>query len=207
MNGSINEICLLSLNQTQQHGQTQILLQCTTIDYEESEQNQTIPHNILTQINIGVQGEVRVQIANNDYLKRNIRRWRQATKAAPTPSTINFPVVSDLYYRTTRDKYFFTYGFKQRYKTDIVFADNIHKILASAFLEPNQVINGFELLCSDLGDEYQEVLDCIEDNYIGRARGWSRRPATFPIHFWNMVVHVKNNMYRKTIRLKHGTES
>ncbi|CAF4353233.1 unnamed protein product, partial [Rotaria magnacalcarata] len=139
MNGSINEICLLSLNQTQQHGQTQILLQCTTIDYEESEQNQTIPHNILTQINIGVQGE--------------------------------------------------TYGFKQRYKTDIVFADNIHKILASAFLEPNQVINGFELLCSDLGDEYQEVLDCIEDNYIGRARGWSRRPATFPIHFWNMAVH------------------
>ncbi|CAF2190095.1 unnamed protein product [Rotaria magnacalcarata] len=127
MNGSINEICLLSLNQTQQHGQTQILLQ--------------------------------------------------------------------------------TYGFKQRYKTDIVFADNIHKILASAFLEPNQVINGFELLCSDLGDEYQEVLDCIEDNYIGRARGWSRRPATFPIHFWNMAVHVKNNMYRKTIRLKHGTES
>ncbi|CAF4314834.1 unnamed protein product, partial [Rotaria magnacalcarata] len=27
MNGSINEICLLSLNQTQQHGQTQILSQ------------------------------------------------------------------------------------------------------------------------------------------------------------------------------------
>ncbi|CAF5228148.1 unnamed protein product, partial [Rotaria magnacalcarata] len=27
MNGSINEICLLSLNQTQQHGQTEILLQ------------------------------------------------------------------------------------------------------------------------------------------------------------------------------------
>ncbi|CAF1038942.1 unnamed protein product [Rotaria magnacalcarata] len=87
-----------------------------------------------------------------------------------------------------------THGFKQRYETDIVFADNVHKIWALTFLEPNQVINGFELLCSDLGDEYQEIFHYIEDNYIGRARGRSRWPATFPIHFWNMATRVKNNM-------------
>ena len=62
--------------------------------------------NILIQINIGVQDEVRVQIANNDYLKRNIRRWRQEAHAAPVPSNIDFPVVRDLYHRTTRDTIF-----------------------------------------------------------------------------------------------------
>ena len=37
-------------------------------------QNQTNPHNILTQTNIGVAEEVRVQLPNNSNLKRNIRR-------------------------------------------------------------------------------------------------------------------------------------
>ena len=48
----------------------------------------------------------------------------------------------------------------------------------------------------DLGDEYQPVLDYMEDNYIGRLRGRSRHTATFPIHFWNMTPRVKNNMHR-----------
>jgi hypothetical protein len=87
-------------------------------------------------------------------------------------------------------------GLKKNYETDIIFADNIHKILALAFLEPNQVIHGFEYLCSNLGDEYQQVLDYMEDNYIGRLRGRSRRAATFPINFWNMAARVKNNMHR-----------
>ncbi|CAF3470781.1 unnamed protein product [Rotaria socialis] len=290
----------------------------------ESQQNQAIPHNILTQTNIGVQDEVRVQLTSNHHLKRNIRRWRQETNAAPTPFNINFPVVPDNYHQTTRDtiflrkdtgpasdrilifftdeqrnimenatdffidgtfkvvpEFFFqlfvihanyrdhifpvlfvlltgksgqiyqkmmneimalvpgwsprrvmmdfekaamnmvtstfptvelsgcffhlsqsvqrflqTHGFKQNYETDIIFADNIHKILALAFLEPNQVISGFESLCSNLGDEYQSILDYMEDNYIGRLRGRSRRAATFPIIFWNMAARVKNNMYR-----------
>ena len=38
-------------------------------------QNQTNPHNILTQTNIGVAEEVRVQLSNDSNLKRNIRRW------------------------------------------------------------------------------------------------------------------------------------
>ena len=30
------------------------------------------------------------------------------------------------------------------------------------------VANVFELLCTNLDDNYQEILDYIEDNYIGR---------------------------------------
>ena len=41
---------------------------------KESQQNQTNLHNILTQTNIGVEDEVRVQLICNDHLKRNIRR-------------------------------------------------------------------------------------------------------------------------------------
>ncbi|CAF4063073.1 unnamed protein product [Rotaria sp. Silwood1] len=291
---------------------------------KESEQNQTNPHNILTQANIGVQDEVRDQLTSNDHLKRNIRPWRQETNVAPTPSTIDFPVVPDKYHRTTRNitflrkdtgptsdrllifftneqrnimenateffidgtfkvvpeifyqlfvihanyrehvlpvsfillpgkssqiyqkmineiialvpgwsprrimmdfekalinvfsgafptaelsgcffhlsqsvqRYLQDNGFKKNYETDIIFADNIHKILALAFLEPNQVVNGFEFLCSDLGDEYQQILDYFEDTYIGRPIRRSRRTAMFPINLWNMTVRVKNNMHR-----------
>jgi hypothetical protein len=73
---------------------------------QESLQNQTNPHNILTQANIGVQDEVRVQLTSNNNLKRNVRRWRQETSTAPTPLNINFPVIPDKYYRTTRDTIF-----------------------------------------------------------------------------------------------------
>ena len=73
---------------------------------KESEQNQTNPHNILTQTNIGVQDEVRVQLICNDHLKRNVRRWRQEINAAPTPSSLDFPVVPDKYHQTTRDTTF-----------------------------------------------------------------------------------------------------
>jgi hypothetical protein len=78
----------------------------------------------------------------------------------------------------------------------VTFADNIHKIIALAFIEPSMVINGFELLCSNLDDDYQQVLDYIEDNYIGRLRGRTRRQAPYQIDFWNMVTRVKNDLHR-----------
>ena len=68
--------------------------------------------------------------------------------------------------------------------------------MALSFLESNQVIHGFDYFCSNPGDKYQQVLDYMENNYIGRFRGRSRRAATFPISFWNVVGRVKNNMRR-----------
>ena len=85
---------------------------------------------------------------------------------------------------------------KQKYESDIAFADNIHKILALAFPEPTKVINFTEVLCSDLGEEYQEIHDYFEDDYISQLRGRSRRSATFPINIWNLTVRVKNNIHR-----------
>ncbi|CAF3496035.1 unnamed protein product [Rotaria socialis] len=74
---------------------------------QESEQNHTTPHNILTQVNIGVPDEVRVQLPTNYNLKRNVRRWRQVTTTAPTPTTIDFPAIPTKYHQTTRNTIFF----------------------------------------------------------------------------------------------------
>ena len=74
--------------------------------------------------------------------------------------------------------------------------------MALAFLEPNQVVNGFEFLCSDLDDGFQQILDYFEDNYIGRLRGRSRRAAMFPINLWNMAARVKNNMHRTNNKIE-----
>ncbi|CAF2887331.1 unnamed protein product [Rotaria sp. Silwood2] len=290
----------------------------------ESEQNQTNPHNVLTQTNIGVPDEVLLCLPSNHNLKRNIRRWRQEHTTEPTPTNIDFPVVPAKYHYTTRNTSFFqkdtgpgsnrfllfftdeqqtilenateffidgtfkvvpeiffqlfaihasyrdhvipvaflllpskkeelyqkmvdeiiqlipawqphrimmdfekatqnvfertfpavelsgcyfhfcqnvlrflqTHGFKQTYETDVAFADNVHKILALAFIEPTMVIDGFELLCSKLDDDYQQILDYIEDNYIGRIRGRTRRQPSYPIEFWNMVARVKLDTHR-----------
>ncbi|CAF1262015.1 unnamed protein product, partial [Didymodactylos carnosus] len=58
--------------------------------------------------------------------------------------------------------------FKHRYETDVEFADNIHKIASLSFLEPTSVAEGFELLCSKFGDDYEPILDYIEDTYIDK---------------------------------------
>ncbi|CAF4876136.1 unnamed protein product [Rotaria socialis] len=65
---------------------------------------------------------------------------------------------------------------KNQYESDPLFAHNVHKIAALAFLEPTNVINGFEHLSIDLGDDYETILDYFEETYI----------AMFAIEFWNM---------------------
>ena len=74
---------------------------------QESEQNYTNPHYILTQVNIGVPDVERAQLPTNDSLKRNVRRWRQVTTTEPTPTTIDFSVIPTKYHQTIRNTIFF----------------------------------------------------------------------------------------------------
>ncbi|CAF1313003.1 unnamed protein product, partial [Didymodactylos carnosus] len=93
-------------------------------------------------------------------------------------------------------------GFKQQYETDVEFADNIHKIASLPFLEPTSVVEGFELLCSKFGDDYPPILDYIEDTYIGRVGGSTRREPMFPVRFWNMHNRVLNNQHRTNNKIE-----
>ncbi|CAF1179479.1 unnamed protein product [Didymodactylos carnosus] len=148
----------------------------------ESQQNQTNPHNILTQTNIGVPDEVQ-------------------DNAVSTPTNINLPIIPNKYHRTTRDTIFFRKDTGPgSNRLLIFFTDEQQNIMENAtthgFKQDFETDTGFESLCSNLGDDYQQILDYIEDNYIGRIRGGTRREATFPIQFWNMVARVKNDMHR-----------
>ncbi|CAF1583571.1 unnamed protein product, partial [Didymodactylos carnosus] len=64
------------------------------------------------------------------------------------------------------------------------------------FLESDSVIDGFETLCARLDDNYQDILDYMEDIYIGRIRGAIRRQPLFNIDFWNMRNRVLNNTHK-----------
>ena len=74
---------------------------------QESEQNHTNPHNILTQASIDVSDEVRIQLPTNDSLKRNVRHWRQVTTTESTPTGIGFSVIPTKYHQTTSNTIFF----------------------------------------------------------------------------------------------------
>ncbi|CAF1633849.1 unnamed protein product, partial [Didymodactylos carnosus] len=68
---------------------------------------------------------------------------------------------------------------------------------ALAFLEPSRVINGFDDLSMDLGDDYQEILDYFEETYIGRLRpNHTRRRPMFCIDFWNMYNRTTQSSMR-----------
>ncbi|CAF1526042.1 unnamed protein product [Adineta ricciae] len=54
------------------------------------------------------------------------------------------------------------------YQNDTVYTHNIHKIAALAFLEPSSVVDRFELLCEELGEGYDDILDYFESTYIGK---------------------------------------
>ncbi|CAF1440348.1 unnamed protein product [Adineta ricciae] len=76
-------------------------------------------------------------------------------------------------------------------------AHNIHKIAALAFLEPGSVVDGFELLCEEIGERYDDILDYFESTYIGKLRSNRiRRKPLFDISFWRMHNRTKQSSMR-----------
>ncbi|KAE9528681.1 hypothetical protein AGLY_012256, partial [Aphis glycines] len=83
-------------------------------------------------------------------------------------------------------------GLKNRYSTDVIFAHEIKKLSALAFVPVDNVISTLEeLINSDYYEDLQTVVDYFEDTWIGRlTRGGRRRAPTFPIKIWNMFNAV-----------------
>jgi len=87
-------------------------------------------------------------------------------------------------------------GLKNRYSTDVIFAHEIKKLSAFAFVPVDNVISAFEeLINSDYyvenEEDLQTVVDYFEDTWIGRlTRGGRRRAPTFTIKIWNMFDAV-----------------
>ena len=86
---------------------------------------------------------------------------------------------------------------QKQYEEDVDFAHGIHKIVALAFIHPDNVINAFTDLSIHLDDTFQTMLDYFEDNYIGRfrANGLRTRPL-LAIEYWNVYERTKNQQMR-----------
>ena len=77
-------------------------------------------------------------------------------------------------------------GFQQRYSNDQELASHVRMLCAIAFLSPADVSQGFEELIDEIrniyNDEVDELLDYLEDNFIGRfRRNATRRPPSFAL--------------------------
>ena len=63
---------------------------------------------------------------------------------------------------------FQTQGLQKQYEGDANFAQGVYKIVAFAFIHPDNVTNAFTDLSIHLDDTFQSIVDYFEDNYIGR---------------------------------------
>ncbi|CAF2151195.1 unnamed protein product [Rotaria magnacalcarata] len=88
---------------------------------------------------------------------------------------------------------FFTYkivfndlGFKTNYEQDPVFSHHVNQIAALAFLQSNDVSQGFDDLSNSLPQIVHPLLDYFEDTYVGRNRTQGRAKPVFEIELWNM---------------------
>ena len=77
-------------------------------------------------------------------------------------------------------------GLQNRYRDDAEFALGVRMVAATAFVPVDQIVDAYEQLQQHLDDEYDDILDYFEDNYIGRQRRVNRRAPRFLHQMWNM---------------------
>ena len=86
-------------------------------------------------------------------------------------------------------------GLSQQYNTDASFALCAKMIIVLAFVPPDHITAAIMELADDLPQELLELLDWLEDNYVGRMnrRGNGRRSPLFPLHIWNVYERCMND--------------
>lgn len=87
-------------------------------------------------------------------------------------------------------------GLSQRYVNNEDFRTNIKMITALAFVPVEDIIESFQMLADQCGDEEEAVLDYFESAYVGELRRGRRLQPTFPHELWSMHVRVEQNLPR-----------
>ena len=91
---------------------------------------------------------MRVQLPDNDNLKRNVRRWRQETSTAPIPLDIKFPIIPDKYYLTTRDTIFLRKDTGPNSDRILIFfTDEQRNIMENATVSLRAIPINYSLFC------------------------------------------------------------
>ncbi|CAF2132253.1 unnamed protein product, partial [Rotaria magnacalcarata] len=86
--------------------------------------------------------------------------------------------------------------FKTNYEQDAVFSHHVNQIAALAFLQPNDVSQGFDDLYNSLPQMLHPLLDYFEDTYVGRNRTQGRAKPMFDIELWNMHQRTTDRLMR-----------
>ncbi|CAF3806026.1 unnamed protein product [Rotaria socialis] len=87
-------------------------------------------------------------------------------------------------------------GFKTNYEQDPVFSHHVNQIAALAFLQPNDVSQGFDDLYNSLPQMLHLLLDYFEGTYVGRNRTQGRAKTMFEIELWNMHQRTTDRLMR-----------
>lgn len=90
-------------------------------------------------------------------------------------------------------------GLRESYISNEQFRTYIKMMSATAFLPADQVIDGFQALCTSEGYDgtLDPIFDYFENNYIGRPLANNRRRlARFPIESWNAFSRLEQNVPR-----------
>ncbi|CAF1542048.1 unnamed protein product [Adineta ricciae] len=91
---------------------------------------------------------------------------------------------------------FWDLGLKSNYENDSQFAYDVNKIAALAFLQCQNVSQGFDDLYTSLSSVHEPLLNYFEDTYIGRRRPNGRAKPRYPIELWNMHERTINGAMR-----------
>ena len=102
-----------------------------------------------------------------------------------------FPLVPVCVYRKVQEA-----GLQQRYQADADFSLAIKMLPAIAFCPVADVVDAFETLAEDIGDDYQGLLDYFEDTYIGRPGRRQRRDPRFSHDMWNVYQRTLQELPR-----------
>ncbi|CAF1148583.1 unnamed protein product [Rotaria sordida] len=147
---------------------------------------QEAPDLIVTDCYKGMTDQAIARLPTRDNVKRRTRMLRQNKHVIAIPNDLNFESIPTSLTKTIRLDQFL------RCDAGSVFAHNIHKLAALAFLKPDDVVKGFEALSLTLDDDdYQS--GCV----LGRLRAnLTRRKPTYSIEFWNMYNWTTHSLMR-----------
>ena len=64
------------------------------------------------------------------------------------------------------------------------------------FFSVSDVVGAYEWIVNNADDAFKPMLDYFEPTYIQVKSGRTRKPASYPIQFWNMHDAAKEGLYR-----------
>lgn len=89
-------------------------------------------------------------------------------------------------------------GLQKRYENDADFALSMKHLSALAFVPTAHVTEAFDALIAEhtIPAAAREILDYMEDTWIGRITRDGRRQPIFPLELWNCAESVLNDLPR-----------